>query len=184
MRVDRAAKNEAAASHVAHEWFALVDYAAQLDSIQGARTSAQNAVMEAALVHARCLITFLCGNYKGARSRADITPADFLVRPWSLPAEDDEQLRGYLPILNVNLAHLSWERLDDQVVILPVGFLAHLLSWHMNRFVDELERQDAPRRTQFRTAAERLAAILPPRKRWASTSVQPAPPRKELPSRG
>ena len=51
--------------HVQYEWTQMAGCAARLELAGGIRTPEENATLEAFLVHARCLINFVCGNYKG-----------------------------------------------------------------------------------------------------------------------
>lgn len=155
----------------------MVEYAALLDQIDGGRTLEQTAILEASLVHARCLIGFLSGDYKGRWHQDDMRPDDFLAQPWRLPDAEDRELRGYVPIINENLAHLSWRRLDPEPVLLPITLLAHLVDWNMRLFVAECEAQQASLLAWFQATAGRTAAALPARRPWAATAVEPAPRR-------
>jgi hypothetical protein len=137
---------EQAASHVAYEWTSLAGMAVELAKIQGARTLIQNALLEAFLVHDRCLINFLCGGYTGARDPKDLQPKDLLGREWWPPDEEfDRRLRGRLPVINQNLAHLSWQRVrSEEPVSWQALFIAHETSWGMGLFVDEVVSSGGP----------------------------------------
>lgn len=175
--VDRSATNERAARLVINEWQMLAECCALVQQIEGVRSTADTAALEAAWLHSRCLINFLCGNYAGKWDPRDISPRDFLREDWCLPDEHDRELRGHLRIVNENLAHLSWNRLNDEVISLPITLVGWLVHWNMGQFVQEAIRQGAERAALFDAESRRIAALMPPRKQWESTPVEPAPPR-------
>jgi hypothetical protein len=72
---------EQAADQVKATWSALAETVALLPG-SGVRSPAQSIAMDAALVHARCLINFIAGNYAGKRISKDIQPKDFLGVDW------------------------------------------------------------------------------------------------------
>ena len=74
--------------HVEYEWTQMAGCAARLELTRGVRSPQDNATLEALLVHVRCLINFLCGNYKGEWGATDMKPADFIRSSWSLPGCD------------------------------------------------------------------------------------------------
>lgn len=171
-------------SHVRYEWSQMAECAARLAQIDGVRTPEQNAGLEAFLLHARCLINLLCGNYKGGWLPTDMKPADFLRRSWVLPDEEmDRRLRGRLTVINPSLAHISWKRVTDpEGVMWQTGLVAHEIHWSMNHFVDEAQRTGASSADLWLAAASEAKRWMPPRRQdWADLrGFEPAPPRQHL----
>ncbi len=107
--------------HVQYEWTQMAGCAARLELVDGIRTPDENATLEALFVHARCLINFLCGNYRGGWMQEDMKPADFLRAPWVLPDDEmDRRLRGRLTVINRSLAHLCWRRVTNDRGVMAV----------------------------------------------------------------
>lgn len=152
-----------AESYVCDEWRRLAELAAELSQIQGHRTLRETAMLEAFMLHERCLINFLCGGYRGGRNKGDITPEDFLGFEWHLQDEQlDRKLRGRLLAINRYLAHLSWSRVhDEEALIWSASFMAAELSWAMHQFVLELRRTGASSAASFQAEAEAVAGLLP-----------------------
>ncbi|MGH9151835.1 MAG: hypothetical protein ACRD03_05465 [Acidimicrobiales bacterium] len=146
----------------------------------------RNATLEALLVHARCLINFLCGNYKGEWLPSDMRPADFVRTAWVLPDDEmDRRLRGRLPVINESLAHLSWKRVTNtQGVIWPTGLVAHEVHWSMHKFVDAVRAMNTSSAALWSVAAAEADRWMPPRRtNWAELrGFEPAPPRKTTPA--
>jgi hypothetical protein len=167
--------------HVQYEWTQMAGCAARLELVDGIRTPDENATLEALLLHARCLINFLCGNYRGGWMREDMKPADFLRAPWVLPDDEmDRRLRGRLTVINQSLAHLSWRRVSDaQGVMWPTGLLAHEVHWAMHQFVEALPANDPALMRLWGVAAAEADRWMPPRRdNWAELrGFEPAPPR-------
>lgn len=162
-----AAELESAATHVAYEWQTVVAMAAQLAEVIGSRTALETAVLEAGLVHYRCVVNFCCGNFRGKWQPDDIQPSDFLGRPWWPQDEEfDRRLRGRLPTINVHLAHLAWDRLDRSV-LWPFGLLAHEADYAMRLFLDQVPA-GASWRKSFDRASHEAASRLPARTEWPS----------------
>lgn len=170
-------ERELGAIRVADSWESLAEYASTCSEISGAGSRIETGIVEITLITARTLIGFLSGNHYGVFRADDIKANDFLDSPWYLDQADDRELRGWLPVINKNLAHLSWEALDD-IVSVPATFLAHLTSWHMAAFAAEAERQTSEQSAAFRAALTRVNAVMPPRQRWRSTVVPLAPARR------
>ena len=169
-----------AASHVQGEWSLLIQTAAQLPT-HGVRTAAEDAAMEATLVHARCLINFCCGGYKGARNAQDIQPRDFLGLDWWPREEDfDRKMRGRLRFINENLAHLSWRRvLDKSPLIVSLSLLVNEVHWAMHLFVEELHARNAePWASRFAGQEQLVARDLPNYRGAAETKPHLAPGRQ------
>jgi hypothetical protein len=175
MELDRLS---AGASHLAYEWLSVAENAGLLEPVTGARTPGQNAYLEAGLVHYRNLVTFCCGDYKGWwLHKDDMKPSDFLGRDWwPIDEEFDRRLRGRLPGINQNLQHLSWKRLNDDVMSWPFGLLAHEAHHVMKLFLAEVPT-DALWRPVLESAAARVEAVIPARQSWTTTVVVPAPER-------
>lgn len=171
--------------HVQYEWTQMAGCAARLELVDGIRTPEENATLEALLVHVRCLVNFLCGNYEGKWSRKDMKPADFVRTAWVLPdAEMDRRLRGRLTVINKSLAHLSWERVTNRAgVIWPTGLLAHEVHWSMHQFVDAVEAVKASSAALWSVAASEADRWMPPRRSdWVELrGFEPAQPRTSLP---
>lgn len=153
-------------AHVEYEWTQMAGCAARLELARGVRSPEENATLEALLVHVRCLINFLCGNYKGEWSATDMKPADFIRSSWSLPDEEmDRRLRGRLPIINKSLAHLSWQRVTNKDGVLwPSGLVAHEVHWSMFQFVAEIGACNACSAPLWSVAAEKADRWMPPRR--------------------
>jgi hypothetical protein len=171
-----------ACRRVCDEWVDLAEYAQLASEIEGSRTPNETAVVLSTLMTARSLIGFLAGDGQGRWKPDDLKANDFLQTHWHLPQADDCEIRGYLPVLNKNLFHLTWTNLDA-VVLLPATFVAHLVSWYLNLFVREAEHQAVPNASAFRAAADTVAARLPPKSAWGMTPVPPARPRVVRPGR-
>lgn len=171
---------EQAALHVSYELTSLAEMAAELVRVHGARDLHQNALLESFLVHNRNLINFIAGGYKGSRDSGDIQPADFLGYDWWPGDEEyDRRIRGRLPVINQNLQHLSWARVQaDDFVMWPMGFLAHETTWGMRLFVAELRKADGRRLGQFELSLQIAHAALPPFEQKPQTTAPMAPPRK------
>lgn len=170
--------------HVQYEWTQMAGCAARLALVDGVRSPEENATLEALLLHARCLINFLCGNFDGKWQPNDMKPADFVRAPWGLPDEEmDRRLRGRLTVINKSLAHLSWKRVTDRAgVMWPTGLLAHEVHWSMHVFVDAVLTADASSAALRRDAAAEADQWMPPRRSdWAELrGFEPGPPRKTL----
>ena len=170
---------EEAAEHVKGEWILLADMASLLPS-SGDRPPPDTAALEATLVHARCLINFCCGGYRGNRHAHDIQPSDFLQREWWPRDESfDRLLRGRLKFINEEMQHLSWERvLNKEPLAVPMGFLAHQVHWAMHLFVEELAANESRWHPDLHLQEQYVTTRLPPRERWAETTPHLAPPRQ------
>ncbi len=171
--------------HVQYEWTQMAGCAARLELVDGIRTPEENATLEALLVHVRCLVNFLCGNYEGKWSRKDMKPADFIRTPWVRPdAEMDRRLRGRLTVINKSLAHLSWDRVTNRAgVIWPTGLLAHEVHWSRHQFVDAVEAVKASSAALWSVAAAEADRWMPPRRSdWVELrGFESAPPRTTPP---
>jgi hypothetical protein len=137
-------------------------------------------MIEATLVHARCLINFCCGGYKGARNDDDIQPADFLgVDWWPRDGDFDRRLRGRLRFINQELQHLSWQRvLHKDPLIVSVNLLAHEAHWAMHLFVDELRARHNDWLSRFELQEQLVSKLLPPLARTVETVPHLAPARQ------
>lgn len=173
---------EAAAHHVTYEWLTLAQLARLLVDLEGGdRTLAHNAAVEAFMLHDRCLINFLCGNYKGGRMDGrDIAPSDFLGFEWVLEDEEmDRRLRGRLPGINTCLAHLTWDRVEGGAPFSwPPLFLAWETTWAMRQFVTAVRESGGKCLFQFEAAAAQVAQQLPPFRDEYQTTPPYAPPRR------
>jgi hypothetical protein len=175
---------DAAAVHVVYEWVALAEMTAELAKVTSVRTTVEHALLEAVLVHNRCLINFLCGDVNGRHGRRDIVPADFLGYEW-WPDDDedfDRLLRGRLPVLNKHLAHLSWERVTDATPVLwSVVLIGHQTHWGMKLFTVEAVKASSPQASLFDANRVRSEAAMPPLGKVAETRPVLAPERKKTP---
>lgn len=173
-------------SHVEYEWTQMAGCAARLAPVDRVRTPEENATLEALLLHGRCLINFLCGNYKGRWQPDDMKPADFLRASWTLPDEEmDRRLRGRLPIINRTLTHLSWRRVTDpDAVMWPTGLVAHEIHWSLNQFVFAVESANSSSASLWRAAANEAKRWMPPRRTdWTELrGFEPAPDRDGQPA--
>lgn len=155
--------------------------AARLALVDGIRTPEDNASLEALLVHVRCLINFLCGNYKGEWTVLDMKPADFIRSPWVLPDEEmDRRLRGRLTIINRTVAHLSWRRVTERGgVMWPTGLVTHEVHWSLRQFVNAVTSASASSASRWSAAETEADRWMPPRRTdWAELrGFEPAPAR-------
>ena len=149
----------------------------ELAKVTGQRALLENALLEAVLLHNRCLINFVCGNSKGERDKNDIQPADFLGRDWWPEDEQlDRQLRGRLPMLNKHLAHLSWKRVTDSTPVLwSVILVSHQTHWGMKLFTAEAARVGSTQASIFEANRDRVELALPRLGQVAETSPVLAP---------
>ncbi len=166
------------AQDVASEWRAVVKIASSLESVRGPRSFDQSALLDAGMLHYRCIVNFCCGNFKGKWMSNDLKPQDFLGRPWwPEDNEFDRRLRGRLATINKALVHLSWQRLD-LYTMWPFDLLAHEADHALRRFLDQIP-VDATWAPTLQDAGEFARVTLPPKPRrgWASSVVEQAPVR-------
>lgn len=172
-------------AHVQYEWTQLAGCAVRLDQVDGVRTAQENATLESLLLHARCLINFLCGNYNGEWSAHDMKPADFVRAPWVLADEEmDRRLRGRLAVINPTLAHVSWRRVTEpRGVIWPTGLVAHEIHCSMHKFVEAVCEASTSSADLWSVAAAEADRWMPSRRKdWAELrGFEPAPPRTAPP---
>jgi hypothetical protein len=127
----------AVSPHIHYEWWMLQETARALSA--GLQPVWQrNAVLEAFVMHGRALVEFLWTPPAGRHFRTDVLAADYFdpSSDWTLPDEPvPPLLRPLTKRANVQIAHLSYERLVER----PSGWLqsdmADALSAHMVRFV-------------------------------------------------
>lgn len=171
----------AGARHVIREWQTMAQLAAELAQVTGSRTLVDEALMEALLVHNRCLINFLCGNWKGRYQGNDMRPSDFLGYDWTPPdALFERRLRGRLGVINKQLAHLSWDRVTDQTpVFWSVVHMSHQTHVALKLFTAELARTHSPVSGVFMACESELDDVLPVPKQVRETRPVLAPERQE-----
>ncbi len=88
----------------------------------------KNAYLESMLVHARNLIEFLAERpSKNANDDRDIDAHDF-VDSWEVDPDLAERLRSYLPIIDKQISHLSWSRVDGEKKEWRVDLTGDLLT--------------------------------------------------------
>lgn len=140
--------------------------------------------MESMLVHARCLINFTCGNYRGNQQPTDIQPKDFLgVDWWPRDEPFERKLRGRLAFINQELQHLSWRRVDDkEPLIVHLPLLAHEVHWAMHLFVEELDARRLPVWQSRFASQEKLVEPMLPGYRNAGETVPHLAPARVNPS--
>ena len=171
---------DAAAHHVGYEWLTLAEMTAELDQVPGTRTLTQTALLEALLIHARCLINFVCGDRDGRHHKDDIIPADFLGYEW-WPADQelDRTLRGRLPMINKHLAHVSWDRVTDgSTLIWSVVLVSHQTHWAMKLFTAEAQLAASSQAPLFQDVLTAADAVMPALGRRGETPPLLAPPRR------
>lgn len=145
---------------VDHEWITMVELATELQKVAGSRALIDNAVLESCLLHVRNVVNFCCGNYNGNWRSGDIKPSDFFDRPWQLADDElDETLRGRLPFINTELAHLSWKRLEDTALIVSVVLLAARASHAMDLFTRDLLKAGGRAADMFEAAQKKVATV-------------------------
>ena len=155
-RTPQAAKRQRrAARHIAYEVRELGRILSRYEQLPKRDANLQNALLEAYLVHARCLIEFLNGRLRSGARRwdaRDIRPTDFTAG-W-LPSGRTNRLDGYLRRIDGHLAHLTWERVDrPHRKTWNMLALTREILRHLTRFVDLLDAENSP-------AGPRLHAAL------------------------
>ena len=170
---------ERAAREVCKEWTAAAHLAHHAETtFPFVRSPEQTAVITALLVHYRCLVNFVSGNYVGKWGNHDINPEDFIGHPW-WPLDDDldRDMRGRLKILNTEQQHISWSRLDDRLTMWPVGFLIREVNAALSEFTDLLVQRGLHGAGQFERARVAAGSLLPHREFRAISVVEQAPAR-------
>lgn len=171
---------ERGASEICSTWIAAAElvHVAETTFPMTGRSLEQEAVITALVVHYRCLVNFVSGGYGGKWHPNDVCPEDFLGRPWWTADEDvDRVMRGRLRILNTEVQHVSWERLQDRMTLWPFGYLIREVNAALCEFTDLLESQRLPGAAEFVRARSVTHSLLP-RKVFAAISyVEPAGPR-------
>lgn len=169
---------DSAAYHVAYEWSTLAGMTAELDRVSGTRALTETALLEALLIHTRCLINFVSGDWKGRHHKNDITPEDFLGYAWWPPDEElDRTLRGRLPTINAHLAHLSWDRVTDGSMMWSVVLVSHQAHWAMKLFAAEAHVAASGQAALFQSTLSVADATMPPLGRRGETPPVLAPSR-------
>ncbi|HMJ77434.1 MAG TPA: hypothetical protein VK507_15755 [Iamia sp.] len=172
------AELDEASHHITGEWLLVADRA-RLITTRGARSAQGDAALESTLMHARCLINFCCGGYRGAHNDGDIQPGDFLGRPW-WPRDEpfDRLIRGRLRFINQELQHLSWQRVrNKEPLMVSVHLLAHEVHWAMHLFVEELRADASQWLARFEAQEQLVDGRLPRLNRPGQTVPHLAPAR-------
>lgn len=142
------------------------------------RSMEQEAVITALVVYYRCLVNFVSGDYGGRWHANDVCPEDFLGHPWWTADDDlDRVMRGRLRILNTEVQHVSWERLQDRMTLWPFGYLIREVNAALCEFTDLLESQRLPGAAEFVRAKSVTHPLLPQRVFDAISYIEPADPR-------
>ncbi|HET6298900.1 MAG TPA: hypothetical protein VFG33_36360, partial [Kribbella sp.] len=142
------------------------------------RSPEQNAVITALVVHYRCLVNFVSGDFKGKHGPQDICPEDFLGATWSPSDQNlDRDMRGRLAVLNSEQQHISWKRLEGNLTLWPFGFLIREVNSALWEFTDLLLQQGGYGAAEFDRARRTTAPLLPYREFRAISAVDHAPPR-------
>jgi hypothetical protein len=100
----------------------------------------RNAVLEAFVLHGRALVDFLWTAVEKRHFQTDVLAADYFdpSSDWTLPEEPVPALLDPLNgRANVQIAHLSYERLVERPRGWSPGDLAAVLSLSLTRFVVE-----------------------------------------------
>lgn len=170
---------DSAASHVVYEWVTMAEMTAELAGVAGARSVIENALLEALLVHNRCLVNFVSGDWLGRHGKRDIQPQDFLGYPWWPSDEEfDRELRGRLSVINKHLAHLSWDRVADRAPVMwSVVLISHQSHWGMKLFTEEARRAGSNQAEAFEEARDSAEGVLPRLGRVGETTPVLAPRR-------
>lgn len=167
------------ASEVCKDWTTAAELVHQAETtFPHVRSAEQTAVITAVIVHYRCLVNFVSGNYDGKWGRHDICPEDFTGAPWwPSDQELDREMRGRLNVLNTEQQHVSWKRLEGNMTLWPVGFLIREVSFALSEFTDLLLQRNLPGAVEFDQARRTAAPLLPPKRFRAISAVDPAPSR-------
>lgn len=141
------------------------------------RSLEQEAVITALVVH-RCLVNFVAGDYGGNWHRTDVCPQDFVGSPWWSTDDDlDRVMRARLRILNTEVQHISWERLEDRMTLWPFGYLIREVNFVLCEFTEVLANQGTPGVAQFVRARSVAHPLLPDKVFDAISYIEPANPR-------
>jgi hypothetical protein len=173
------AELERAASEVCKDWTTAAELAHLAETtFPFVRSPEQNAVITALVVHYRCLVNFVAGDYNGRWGKHDICPEDFIGRPWSTSDQDlDRDMRGRLKVLNTEQQHISWRRLEDNATMWPFGFLIREVNAALSQLTDLLLRHGCHGAKEFDNARTTAGLLLPDKEFRAISAVEPAPPR-------
>lgn len=115
----------------------------------------RNAVLEAALAHARLLIEFVAGRpdrsnpVQRYRSDKDIQPTDFLTE-WQSSA--GVNLDQYLDLADKNVEHLSLARTTSEPPLWSVGRMLDAILLQLRLFADAAQREGSPFADTFQAA--------------------------------
>jgi hypothetical protein len=170
-----------AAHRVAEEWVLLATIAQRTAEFRDGSAALEGAMVQAGLLHYRCVVNFCCGDHSGRWHPNDVQPEDFLGRPWWPPYDDfDRLLRGRLQVIDQSFTHLSWERIDPAAVW-PFRLLAYEADYALRLFVADLPR-DTAWGAVLEAARRRAGDLMPPRESWPATGVAAAPLRPLPPS--
>lgn len=163
---------------IAHELRKATDLLVMLAAV-GIRDTSAEGWFDAVWLHERCLIGFLCVDRDGRRRPSDMKPSDFIGGPWALPADDlCRELRGRLPIIKKQMAHLAWDAVtDESMVSWSAVFVAHQIAYALGLVVADLDVSGSSHR--ILAEAHRCALDTLPAwdDRHPQTPVDPAPPR-------
>lgn len=144
----------------------------------GGRSQEQDAVITALVVHYRCLVNFVAGDYNGKWHRNDVCPEDFVGRPWWSTDDDlDRVMRARLRVLNTEVQHISWERLEDRMTLWPFGYLIREVNAALCEFTEVLVNQGAPGADRFASARSVTHPLLPYKVFDRISYIEPAAPR-------
>lgn len=142
------------------------------------RSLEQEAVITALVVHYRCMVNFVAGDYGGQWHRSDLCPEDFVGRPWWSTDHDlDRVMRARLRILNTEVQHISWKRLENRMTMWPFGYLIREVNVALCEFTEVLVNQGSPGAAEFDRARSVTHPLLPYKVFDAISYIEPAAPR-------
>lgn len=142
------------------------------------RSQEQEAVITALVVHYRCLVNFVAGDYGGNWRRNDVCPEDFVGRPWWSTDDDlDRVMRARLRVLNTEVQHISWERLGNRMTLWPFGYLIREVNAVLCEFTEVLVNQGSPGAGEFIRTRSVTHPLLPSKLFDRISYIEPAAPR-------
>lgn len=173
-------ERERGASEICSTWVTAAElvHIAETTFPRTGRSLEQEAVITALVVHYRCLVNFVAGDYGGTWHEKDVCPEDFVGQPWwSTDDELDRVMRARLRILNTEVQHISWARLEDRMTMWPFGYLIREVNAALCEFTEVLVSQGLPGAAEFVRARLVTHSLLPEKVYDAISYIEPADPR-------
>jgi hypothetical protein len=149
-------EKETASGHLSYEITMFAALCAEIVRRDRERSSlVSNALLEAALVHARLLIEFVAGRpdrsnpVQRSWSPKDIQPTDFLTE-WQPSA--GVSLDQYLDLADKHVVHLSLARTTAGPPLWPVSRILDAILFQLRLFANAAQREGSPFADTFQAA--------------------------------